>query len=95
MIISDYSAGSSSRALATRHELPKTTVLKVLRQAGVTRRQSSPTPHQVNEAVHLYMKEGWSLEQIGEHLSFQPNTIRKYLSQRHVEMRRPWDHLAR
>jgi DNA-binding transcriptional regulator LsrR (DeoR family) len=92
-LIEAYQAGASADQVAKDFGIGKASVVRLLREAGVIRKQNRPTEAQLAQATHLHIKEGWSLERIGEHLGFRNTTIYRHLKQRGVVMRRPWEHL--
>jgi hypothetical protein len=92
-LIEQYVAGSAAAKLGQEFGMGKASVLRILDEAGVTRKPNSPTPEQLDRAAHLYIEECWSLEQIGQHLGFATGTIFRHLKQRGVPMRRPFEHL--
>lgn len=73
-------------------QLSKASVLKLLDEAGVTRRRRDVDKH-IEEAARLYA-EGWSVARIGKHFGIAGGTIHRHLKQRGVTMRRPWDHMS-
>jgi hypothetical protein len=89
-LVADYEAGSSTAALMKHYGLGKGTVLRILNEAGVTRKQNTGTVEQINQAVELYT-QGWSLVRIGEHLGFCQSTVWLWLQERNVGMRRAWE----
>lgn len=77
-LVADYQAGVPTTELVTRYGLGKGSVLRLLREQGVTIRYQSPTTEQVDQAVQLYAT-GLSLAAVGDHLGFSAHTIRRAL----------------
>ena len=94
-LIEVYQAGASAEQVAKDFGLGKGSVVKILNEAGVTRRRGSPSMAMLDEATRLYLKEGWSLKRIGNKFGYPATTIHRHLKRRGVPMRRPWEHLAR
>src|SRR5437879_4214990 len=69
-LVSEYQAGSPTTALMAKYHIGKGTVLRILDEAGVTRKRRKATAAQMQEAADLYGK-GWSLVEIGEHFGFE------------------------
>jgi hypothetical protein len=69
-------------------KLGKGTVLKLLREHGVTMRRQGLSLAEIDEAVELYAA-GWSLAKIGQRLGRAHTVIRKALLDREVQVR-PW-----
>lgn len=77
-LIADYQAGEPSTALTQRYHLGKGTVLKILKDHGITmRRQGFPTDR-LQEAIQCYAG-GWSTQRIGDHLSCDKESVRQAL----------------
>jgi transcriptional accessory protein Tex/SPT6 len=52
-IVADYQAGSSSRAVAAKYNLPKSSVLVILKQEGVVRASERLSDEQIEAASQL------------------------------------------
>lgn len=89
-LVADYEAGQSTPALMKRYKLGKGTVLKILNEAGVVRKQRHPSPEQVDEIVELY-QQGWSLVRIGEYVDFDQSAVWHWLKERGVKRRKSWE----
>lgn len=68
-------------------DLSKGSVLKVLREAGVTMRNQGLRCEQIGEAQRLYEDAGWSLARIGEKFGVDHGTVWRQLRKRGVQMR--------
>lgn len=73
-LISDYQAGSSSRKLAATYGLPKTSVLNILKNAGVLRAREQITEEQVLLANRL-IQNGASVSKAAEALGVARRTL--------------------
>ncbi len=84
-LISRYLAGDTAHQLAETFRVHRTTVAKLLVDAGI-RRPRSLTPEQVQEAIRLYA-DGWSCEHIGQHFGRDHSTIWLALKRADVKLR--------
>ena len=82
-LIADYRAGAPSTALMTKFKLGKGTVLKILEDHGVARRNQPLSPEQRDEAIELYLS-GWSMAKVGRHFGRQHTVIRDLLRRNYV-----------
>jgi hypothetical protein len=73
-LVADYQTGMPSTALTKKYGIAKGTVLVILNEAGVTRKQCRLTTAQLNEAAELY-EQGWSLVRLGERFGFDQSTL--------------------
>jgi DNA invertase Pin-like site-specific DNA recombinase len=85
-IVSRYQAGEPSTAIAASYGLSKSSVIQLLREAGITIRRQGLTDHQVAEAIQLY-ESGLSLAKIGARFSVDHGTVWRALKKRGVKMR--------
>lgn len=70
----DYQAGHTTRQLAAKYKIGKTTIQAYLRQAGIVLRRQALTPDQLNEALELY-ETGLSFDTIGATLGVAGCTV--------------------
>jgi hypothetical protein len=89
-LVADYEAGNSTTALMKQYGLGKGTVLRILDEACIIRRQRRATAEQMDEAVKLYAP-GWSLVRLGEYFGASQSAVWLWLKERGVVMRRPWE----
>lgn len=73
-LVADYEAGSSSTKLGRQYGISKTSVLRLLHEAGATIRRQGLTPEQIEHAISLYA-HGLSLVQVGAELNADRTTI--------------------
>ena len=85
-LVVDYQSGISTNKLMTIYSLSKTSVLKLLRQNGVTMRRQPPTTDQVKRTVALY-SSGKSLAAIEEELDVPRESLRRALLDDGVQLR--------
>lgn len=85
-IIARYEAGEPSTAIAAAFNLNKGSVIRLLREAGVTIRNQGLTKVQITEAAQLY-QSGLSLAAIGVGLGVDHSTVHRQLLRRDVKMR--------
>ncbi|MDT4939365.1 MAG: hypothetical protein QOG80_3036 [Pseudonocardiales bacterium] len=64
--------------------LGKGTVLKILEDHGVSRRNQPLSPNQSEEAIRLYLS-GWSMAKVGRHYGRAHTVIRDMLRRRGVQ----------
>jgi Helix-turn-helix domain len=86
-----YLAGERAYQLAEAFQVHRSTVAKLLADAGL-RRSRSLTPAELAECVELYAR-GLSCEQIGQRLGRNHGTIWLVLKAEGVLLRQPWSHL--
>lgn len=70
----DYEAGATTRQLAARYGIGKTSVQYYLHQAGVPLRRQALTPKQIDQAIELYAA-GFSFDSIGATLDVVGSTV--------------------
>jgi DNA invertase Pin-like site-specific DNA recombinase len=85
-IVTRYEAGEPSTALTKEFGIGKGSVLKVLREAGVTMRNQGLSNEQIDDAQRLY-ESGQSLGRIGEKFGVDHTVVRRQLIRRGVWMR--------
>jgi len=77
-LIVDYQNGVASTDLMVRYRLGKGTVLNILENHGVSRRNQPLTPDQCDEAIELYLR-GWSMAKVGRRYGREHTVIRDVL----------------
>jgi hypothetical protein len=82
-LIADYEGGTPSTALMVKYNIGKGTVLKILEDHGVSRRNQPLSPDQCTEAIDLYLS-GWSMAKVGRHYGRAHTVIRDLLKRRSV-----------
>jgi hypothetical protein len=85
-VCSEYQRGVTTRTIATRYRIGKTTVTKLLREHDVPLRHQGLDAQQVSQAVRLY-RAGKSVAQVGAELNFHPSSVNDALRTAGVEMR--------
>ena len=85
-IVACYEADEPSTAIAASYGLSKGSVIRLLREAGITIRRQGLSDHQVAEAIQLY-ESGLSLAKIGARFSVDHGTVWRALKKRGVKMR--------
>jgi len=92
-LVRDYEAGVETPELTGRYGLGKGTVLKLLREHGVTMRRQGLSSAEIDEAIQLHA-EGWSLARIGQQFGRAHTVIRKALLDQGVPLRprNGWPH---
>jgi transposase-like protein len=85
-IVARYEAGESSTAIAASYGLSKGSVIRLLREAGITIRRQGLTDHQIAEAAQLY-DSGLSLAKIGARFDVDHGTVWRQLRKCGVKMR--------
>lgn len=83
-----YKQGWSSQRIAETYNISKTSVVQLLREAGVPIRRQGLTAEQATEAARLY-KVGQSLARIGERFVVSPGCVRQSLLEQGVKIRSP------
>jgi len=93
--VAEYEAGTSTNQLMRDYGIGKGSVLRLLREAGVTLRNQRLSPAALESAVSLY-NSGLSLKVVGERLGFSIDAVRGTLLRAGVPLRaRPgWNHDA-
>jgi hypothetical protein len=87
-LCSDYQAGATLNALASKYRVHKRTASAVLERAGVARRSynTGPSDEAKSLAVELY-DQGHSTAAIGAVLGFSSETIRSHLIKTGITLR--------
>jgi len=85
-IVADYQAGSSSRELSAKYELPKSSVLVILKKEGVTRPEVRLTDNQIEAAVRL-IQDGKSVSIAATELDVAVRTLYHQLKVRGLPTR--------
>lgn len=85
-LIKQYESGKSSYELAKVYGINKGSVIRLLRDAGVSIRNQGLTTKKVAEATQLY-ESGLSLAKIGTHFGVDHGTIWRALKKQGVTMR--------
>jgi hypothetical protein len=85
-ILARYQAGEPSTAIAASYGLSKGSVIRLLREAGISIRCQGLTDDQVTEAAQLY-ESGLSLAKIGARFDVDHGTVWRQLKKRGVNMR--------
>ena len=89
-MVAAYEAGAPSTQLMADFSLGKGTVLRLLDEAGVTRRPTKLTQADMSKAVRLYQEAGWSFAQLGQHFGVHPDTLWLRFKKLGVPRRQPW-----
>jgi len=87
-LVADYEAGASSIQLGREYGMSKTSVLRLLHEAGATIRRQGLTPEQIEQAISLYAG-GLSLVQVGAELNADRTTIWLALKASGMTLRSP------
>jgi hypothetical protein len=82
-LIQGYMSGATTYDLGARFGIDRRTVSAILHRHSVQMHQRGLFPDQVDDAIHLY-DIGWSLAQIGEHLSVDPTMVLNRLRERGI-----------
>ncbi|WP_100464089.1 helix-turn-helix domain-containing protein [Mycobacteroides abscessus] len=85
-LIKQYESGKSSYELAKVYGINKGSVIKLLRQAGITIRNQGLTSQKIAEATQLY-ESGLSLANIGTRFGVDHGTVWRALKKQGVTMR--------
>jgi len=85
-LVRDYEAGIPITELTENYRLSKASVLRLLRDAGVSMRRQGLDPEQTAEAVRLY-GSGLSLVRVGERLGFGPTSVANALRAAGITLR--------
>lgn len=89
-IAARYSQGASSRRLAESYSVSKTSIVNILREAGVPIRYQSLDDSQVQELIQCYVA-GASLAVVGKIYDVSAETVRNLLKRHNIALRKPWD----
>lgn len=87
-MVTRYSSGVTSTALAEDYGVAKSTILRILREARVVVRRQPLTHDQVGEAARLY-ESGLSLSQVAKRLDVNQETMRTAILKVGVVLREP------
>ncbi|MEV7758945.1 helix-turn-helix domain-containing protein [Microbacterium sp. NPDC089180] len=87
-VVTRYSNGETSTALAEKYGVAKSTILRILREARVVVRRQPLTHDQVREAARLY-ESGLSLSQVAKRLDVNQETMRTAILKAGVVLREP------
>lgn len=87
-VVTRYSSGVTSTALAEDYGVAKSTILRILREARVVVRRQPLTHDQVGEAARLY-ESGLSLSQVAKRLDVNQETMRTAILTVGVVLREP------
>ncbi|QHK19831.1 hypothetical protein GU243_08890 [Pseudarthrobacter psychrotolerans] len=90
-IAARYQQGWSSRQLAEVYSVSKTSIVALLREAGVPIRRQGLSDSYVQEITKHYAA-GASLAAIGNAYGVSADTVRKLLLKHGITLRNPWDH---
>jgi DNA-directed RNA polymerase specialized sigma24 family protein len=77
-LVAEYLGGTPAPELCWRYSLGESTVLGLLKDAGVTMRKQGLPDSQVAEAVARYV-QGWTAPQIADHYGVSASNIRARL----------------
>ncbi|HVW23264.1 MAG TPA: hypothetical protein VHB51_02160 [Candidatus Saccharimonadales bacterium] len=86
-LVADYQAGSSSRTLAAKYEMPRSSVLRLLDQEGVLRPRIQTDDALISKACEL-IAAGSSVIQAAEQLGINKRTLYHQLKVRGLPTRR-------
>ena len=84
--IEGYEAGKSAKEVGAEAGVSRQTVVRHLKQSGVTIRYQPMPPEVTARAIALY-KQGWSLVRVGDHLGWSPTAIHDVLERAGVPRR--------
>ncbi|MBF4561167.1 helix-turn-helix domain-containing protein [Microbacterium sp. VKM Ac-2870] len=87
-VVTRYSNGETSTALAEEYGVAKSTILRILREARVVVRRQPMSPEQVSKAAQLY-EAGLSLSQVAKHLDVNQETMRTAILKAGAALREP------
>ncbi|MGI8667296.1 MAG: helix-turn-helix domain-containing protein [Jatrophihabitans sp.] len=85
-VVADYEAGLSTTALTRKYGLGKSSVMRLLHEAGVAMRKQPLSDDQAVEAIRLY-EAGVSTSRIASMLGLNQSTVWRTLTARGVAMR--------
>ena len=77
-VVRDYQAGIPTTQLTGDYDLGKSSVLRILHEAGVAMRRQGLDPAHVEAAAELY-RAGQSLATVGRQIGCGPDNLRKAL----------------
>lgn len=89
-LVDGYRAGASTKDLAVRFGIHRTTVTHHLHRNGAPIQHRGLDDHQIDRAVHLY-QDGHALTWIDARLDVHAETVRQALHGRGVQMRKAWE----
>jgi hypothetical protein len=90
-LLGDYQAGISANQLAVRYQLSRSSVRRLLREAGVPRRYQAMTDGEVDQAVALY-QAGLTISEVAAKLDRPWSTAQTALGRRGIVRRRRHDY---
>lgn len=90
-IAARYQQGWSSRRMAEAYKVSKTSIVILLREAGVPIRRQGLSDYKADDIAKHYAA-GASLSAIGKVYGVSADTVRKLLLKQGVTLRNPWDH---
>jgi DNA-directed RNA polymerase specialized sigma24 family protein len=85
-LVAEYLGGTPTPELCRRYPLGKSTVLGLLKGAGVQMRKQGLPDNRVAEAVSRY-EQGWTAPQIADHYGVSASNIRARLREAGVTLR--------
>ena len=90
--LGDYQAGVSANQLATRYQLSRSSVRRLLRESGVPRRYRAMAEIEIDQAAELY-QSGLTISEVAAKLDRPWSTVQTALSRRGVATRSRHDYL--
>jgi AraC-like DNA-binding protein len=90
-LLGDYQAGVSANQLATRYQLSRSSVRRLLRASGVPRRYQAMTEAEVDQAVELYQSV-LTIAEVAAKLDRPWSTVQTALTRRGVVRRSRHDY---
>ena len=90
-LVGDYQAGVSANQLAVRYQLSRSSVRRLLREAGVARRFQAMTEDEVGQATELY-QSGLTISHVAAKLDRPWSTVQTALTRRGVVRRSRHDY---
>ncbi len=85
-LVADYEAGVPTTKLVGSYGIGKSSVLRLLQEAGVSMRRQPLSPDQVAQAEALY-RSGLSVTEVAVRLDLNPSTVWRTFQRRGVSMR--------
>lgn len=85
-LVRNYQDGTPTTELMKTYRLSKTSVLKLLQEAGVCMRRQGLDDEQTEEAIRLH-SSGLSLVRVGELIGFGPTSVANALRAAGVRLR--------
>lgn len=92
-IIMAYQSGKASYELGTEFNCSKTTIVKLLKQQGITLRKSGRARAKVDDkkVIRMY-KEMHTIKEISKNLNVDTQVISRCLKENGVKLRNRWDY---